>query len=152
MTGLFKAIRSIATALGLTAVLALAGCGYDGVELNGKIFDVMGVSGKGNTTEPTMANRTGLVVPPNVQALPPPGSQPNAAAADVAALQDPDRLQNVSMEEKRRQQAAYCKVHYEDAKFHGDPGADLAEGPLGPCRHSALSALEKWQKGGDDEE
>lgn len=151
MMGLSKAIRSIATLLGLLAVTALAGCGYDGVELNGKIFDVMGVSGKGQTSEPELANRTGLVVPPNVQALPPPGTQPAAASADLAALQDPDRLEDVSFEEKKRQQAAYCKVHYEDAKFHGDPSADSATGPLGPCRHSVMGAIEKWQNGGEEE-
>ena len=46
-----------------------------------------------------------------------------------------------------RQQAEYCKKNYEDAKAHGDEtAADLAAGPLGPCRGSVLTAIEKWNK------
>lgn len=134
---------------GLIAV-SLGGCGgFDGVQLNGKIFDAMGVSGEGGKSgEPKLAQRSGLVVPPSTEALPVPGSRPEAEASDVAALQDPDKIAKVSEAEKQRQQDEYCKVHYEQAKQRNDDNADLAEGPLGPCKGSVISALKKWQ-GGD---
>lgn len=150
MIAKISAARSAFYALAGALALGLAGCD-GGVELNGKIFDAMGVSGNGpKTGEPKMAQRSGIVVPPNTGALPVPGSQPDTTAADVAALQDPDRLAVVSQAEKQRQQDEYCKVNYEQAKARGDDNADLAEGPLGPCKGSVLTALKKWQNGGED--
>ncbi len=147
-----SATRSAFYALAGATLLALGGCGgFDGVQLNGKVFDAMGIGGEGTKSgEPKMAQRTGLVVPPNTEALPVPGSQQDVVAPDVAALQDPDKVAAVSQAEKQRQQDEYCKVHYEQAKQRGDDNADLAEGPLGPCKGSVVSALKKWQSGGDD--
>lgn len=134
-------------ALFISGAVVSAGCD-GGVELNGKIFDAMGVSGNGsNSAEPKMAQRTGLVVPPSTGSLPVPGSQQQAEAPEVAAINDPDKLAQVSQAEKQRQQDEYCKVHYEQAKQRGDDNADLAEGPLGPCKGSVLTGLAKWQKG-----
>lgn len=143
------AARSALHVLAGIAAVSLAGCGgFDGVQLNGKIFDAMGVSGEGTKSgEPKMAQRTGLVVPPSTEALPVPGSRPDADAADVASLQDPDKLAVVSEAEKQRQQAEYCKKNYEEAMQRGDGNADLATGPLGPCRGSVLTAVQKWNKG-----
>ena len=142
----FSAARSVCYALAGIGTLALGGCGgFDGVALNGKVFDAMGMNGTTTTAEPKLAQRTGLVVPPNTGALPAPGSRPDGDAPDVAALHDPDKT-------AKRQQAEYCKVNYEMAKARGDDNADLAAGPLGPCRGSALTALQDWQKGGKEDD
>ena len=138
--------RAIAAAASLVIALALAGCGADDVELNGKIFDAMGVSGKSANKgkEPKMVARAPLVVPPSLERLPAPGSQPGAQATELAAISDPDKVAAANQASLEQQQAEYCKKNYELAKVHGDNEADLAVGPLGPCRGSALSALKKY--------
>ncbi len=153
--------RPIRALLGAALTLALAasvsGCGADEVELNGKIFDAMGVSPSTQTKskEPKMVARAPLVVPPGLERLPEPGKQAaaQAAADEVAALADPDKVAATNQAELERQQAEYCKKNYEYAKMHGDSQADQAAGPLGPCRGSALTAIKKYSNitlGGED--
>jgi hypothetical protein len=120
----------------------LGGCGgVDGVELNGKVFDAMGLN-SGPAEEPKLAARSPLVVPPNIERLPQPGAQPQAESMEVASINDPDRKSVVSEEQLMKQQAEYCKVNYEMAKAHGDNNADLAKGPMGPCRGSILNVTD----------
>lgn len=128
----------------LGVFMALAGCSMDDVEFNGGLFNAMGVGQKTKAAEPKMAARTGLVLPPNLERLPSPGEQPGGAPADLAAINDPDRANEVSREDLERQQAAYCEKNYHQAIAHGDrTSADLAEGPLGPCRGSFMSIVNK---------
>ena len=141
----------------VVAVLALGGCGgVDDVQLNGKIFDAVGLSGNAaKSAEPKVAQRAPLVIPPSLDRIPEPGKQPDAEAAQttIAAIKDPDKVARASQAELEKQQAAYCKVNYEEARQRGDDNADLAEGPLGPCRGSALTAIQKWNnsdEAGDD--
>ncbi len=95
-----------------------------------------------------MAERAPLVLPPNNDRIPEPGQPAEAAANDLAALDDPDKKAVTSKEELQKKQDEYCKVNYEDAKLRGDQtGADLAVGPMGPCKGSVLTAIEKWNKG-----
>ena len=146
--------RAIVAAASLVIALGLSGCGADEVQLNGKIFDALGVSGNGNTrsAEPKMVARAPLVVPPTLERLPEPGKPAEAASqtATLAALADPDKKVVLNQAELERQQADYCKVHYEYAKHHGDPDADEATGPLGPCRTTAISIFKKFQAGSSD--
>ena len=145
--------------IGKTALLAalalalpgLAGCSMDDVQLNGKVFDAMGMNTTGSVKkdDPKMAAREPLVVPPGLDSLPPPGSGKEAQPT-LAEIQDPDRNQKVSKAELEKQQAEYCKVHYDQARAHGDNNADLATGPLGPCQKSIFSAVKKWTSGDDD--
>jgi hypothetical protein len=130
--------------------IALAGCSADDVELNGKIFDAVGLNQKQSTREPKLAERAPLVMPPDLARVPEPGTPPEAVANEVAALQDPDTVAKTSQKELERKQAEYCKVNYELAKAHGDNNADLASGPLGPCKGSVITAIQKWTS--DDEE
>ena len=139
-------------ALALATPIALAGCSADDVELNGKIFDAVGLSGGAQkSAEPKMKERAGLVMPPDPNRVPEPGLPADGAGAvnQVAALNDPDKIATVSRQELERQQSEYCKVNYEQAKARGDNDADQASGPLGPCRGSVLSAIKGWT-GGDD--
>ena len=153
--GIMMALKTI----GKTALLAalalalpgLAGCSMDDVQLNGKVFDAMGMNTTGSVKkdDPKMAAREPLVVPPGLDSLPPPGSGKEAQPT-LAEIQDPDRNQKVSKAELEKQQAEYCKVHYDQARAQGDNNADLATGPLGPCQQSIFSAVKKWTSGNDD--
>jgi len=132
----------------------LAGCGgVDDVQFNGKIFDAVGLNSTSKRSEPKMKVREGLVMPPNVDRLPEPGTPVDGQASDVAALNDPDKVATLSQEEKQRQQAEYCKVNYDDAKTRGDDTtADNAVGPLGPCKKSVITAIQNWTKGDTDDD
>lgn len=141
-------IAAAAAAVLLSA--GLSGCGFDDVQFNGKIFDAVGMNTSSVKKEPVIAARQPLVVPPGLESLPPPGSgkeqQPN-----LADVKDYDAARTTSKEEVEKQQAEYCKKNYTDALARGDSTADLAEGPLGPCRASVLTAIQKWNKGDDGE-
>jgi hypothetical protein len=139
-----------ACAAAVACALALGGCAADEVELNGKIFDAMGLNAKTKTTEPKLAARAPLVMPPNPERVPEPGLPAEGQSAEVAALQDPDATAKTSRAELERQQAEYCKKNYELAKAHGDNDADLATGPLGPCKASILTAIKQWTGNGEE--
>ncbi len=136
--------------IGLCAVgaLLLAGCGgIDGVQLNGKVFDAMGLNGaSGPTGDPKMAVRQPLVVPPGLDSLPPPGSG-KVDQPSLAEIQDPDKKKQVSQAELEQQQAEYCRKNYDEAQMRGDSSADSASGPLGSCHPSIFSAVKKWTTG-----
>ncbi|MGD9667697.1 MAG: hypothetical protein AB7U75_01420 [Hyphomicrobiaceae bacterium] len=145
MKGLFG--RSKVLAAALVAGFLAAGCGTDDIELNGKIFDAMGVSGsqKSKGDDPKMAARTGIVVPPDTGSLPEPGSGRSVQSeADLAFIDDPDRKKVIDKAELERRQAAYCKEHYELPKARGDTTVDGVTGPAGPCRATFLSSMKKW--------
>jgi hypothetical protein len=134
--------------LPLCAAFAVAGCSMDDVELNGGIFNAVGLSGTGKkSATPQLAERAPLVVPPSLDRLPAPGSvqdQPQLA------INDPDEAKKRSRAELEAQQQAYCDKHYRDAGIRGDEVAHV-EGPLGPCRKSVLTAIQKWNSGDSEE-
>lgn len=130
------------------ALLAISGCGYDGVQLNGKVFDAVGLSGNAAPqAAPKMAVRQPLVLPPETGSLPQPGSG-LAAQPALAEIQDPDRNKKVSQADLQRQQDAYCKVHYEEPLARGDSSVDAVTGPLGSCHPSILTGVKKWMTSG----
>jgi len=123
----------------------------DDVQFNGGIFDAVGLSDAArakNQSEPEIAARAPLVVPPSLDRLPQPGSEEEAKNTEIAGIKDHDAANKASKEELARQQAEYCKVHYEQAKAHGQE-VDFVEGPLGPCRKSVLTAVKKWNESDD---
>jgi hypothetical protein len=125
-------LRLISTAAVVASVVALSGCA-DGVELNGKLFDLMGVSSSSQETrrDPRMADRPPLVVPPSVTRLPEPGSG-KAASEDVAALNDPEQRKVAAAKERERLHLAYCRgdLQWRDKAF--DPNI-VNKSPYGPC-------------------
>lgn len=138
--------------LALAIAAGVAGCGIGDVEMNGKIFDAMGVSPSTmkKAGEARVEARNGLVVPPDTGSLPEPGSgRAPEAEADLAFINDPDRQRNLDRSELARKQAEFCKVAYEDPKARGDNSVDGVSGPAGPCRPSLLTSIKKWNK--DDE-
>jgi hypothetical protein len=143
--------RSIRMAVAVFAALAAGGCSMDDVELNGGVFDALGVgANQPKSAEPQLAARAPLVVPPSTASLPSPGVAPESTATDVTvALDDPDRKMVISEAQKQKQQDEFCSKNYEPARAAGDASADTMEGPLGPCRPSVLTAVKKWN-GGED--
>jgi hypothetical protein len=124
----------------------VGGCSMDDVELNGGVFNALGIgSNQEKSAEPKLAERTPLVVPPTTARLPTPGEAPESLAVDVtASINDPDRAAVVDKNALQRQQDEYCRTNYEPARARGDSSADSMAGPLGPCRASVLTAIKKW--------
>lgn len=134
----------------LCVALGAAGCAMDDVQFNGGIFDAVGLSDSTKTKsgDPKIAERAPLVVPPTLDKLPQPAAEGETPPdAQIAGIQDADAAKQASQEELERQQAEYCEKHYEIPKRMGDDSADSAEGPLGPCRKSVLTAIQKWNSG-----
>ncbi len=145
-----KSVQHFVLAL---AFAGLAGCGIDDIQLNGKIFDAVGINtGSVKSKEPSMKARAPLVVPPGLESsLPEPGSG-KAEAAVIADVQDHDAKNQLSKADQQRQQAEFCKVHYELPKANGDESADAVEGPMGPCRGSVFTAIKNINKADDGED
>ncbi len=130
-------LTGLRAALAVCAVLTLSACAGEGVQLEGKIFDWMGVSSsalEGRKAEPKMADRAPLVVPPSVSRLPEPGAQQPPRESDLAALKDPDIRKKAAAAERERLHLAYCRgeVQWKDKAM--DPGKMGANrSPYGPC-------------------
>jgi hypothetical protein len=126
--------RTVLAAAGIAlAVLALGGC--DSVALEGKLFDWAGVSGSAldeRRSDPKMADRAPLVVPPSVTRLPEPGSGKSDSEA-VAALKDPELKKQAAAKERERLHLAYCRgeIKWKDKAFDAEYGASRS--PYGPC-------------------
>lgn len=136
--------RPLAFATGMAAALALSACA-DGVELNGKIFDAMGVSTASlqkSSGTPKVAERQALVLPPDPSRLPEPGSGARDAqlsGANDALPLDADEKKKMAQSDLERQQAEYCKKNYDTAKALAmKVEANMARGPLGPCAGNSM--------------
>jgi hypothetical protein len=128
--------KSTVMVLSIVPSLALGGC-LEGTELNGKVFDLLGVSSSAqekSRAEPQMARRTGLVLPPNAQRLPAPGSDDEAAAAApaLASLNDPEKVKANAAAERARLHKAYCTGDLSWKEQIKDRDA-LPKSPYGPC-------------------
>jgi len=134
--------RGFGFALAAAAALAMSACAPGDVELNGKLFDMVGVgTGSQSTKAPKLAERAPLVVPPSLDRLPPPETA-SVAANDASFPVDPEQRGSQSQDELKRRQAAYCKENYDKAIALGDETkANSARGPLGLCSPSALQAV-----------
>lgn len=134
--------KSARCGLVAAAAFGLSACGFDGVELNGKIFDAVGLNtGSTKSAEPKLKERQALVVPPEVDAapLPVPGSE-SAAQTAALGISDYDAKNNLSKEALERKQAEFCAKNYDMAKAQtGEDGPVI--GPAGDCRKSILSAI-----------
>jgi hypothetical protein len=130
-------LTQIAAAAVVASALSLTACGgVDGIDLNGKMFDWLGVSSasqEGRTREPKMADRAPLVVPPDVKRLPEPGSG-QTTSSDVAALNDPDRRKQAAAKERERLHLAYCRGEIQWKEKALNPQQDGGNrSPYGPC-------------------
>ena len=95
--------------------LGLPGCGgIDGIELNGKLFDAVGLSADSfKKTEPKAEARAPLVLPPDGTRLPEPGSiqqpAPTNLAAGTAWPMDPEQKKLADAEAKKKAHEELCK-------------------------------------------
>lgn len=135
-------IRSIGLAATVGAGMALGGCSLGGgdVELNGGVFDMLGVSSSTQTSsvEPKVTARPGIVLPPRTDRLPEPGSEPTTVAS-AEWPEDVDQRRIRSKEELERQQAEFCRKAELEAATQSTPVP--ATGPAGPCQKSLLSGI-----------
>ena len=134
------AIRLLAASI---LALSLSACSAGDVQLNGKVFDALGslTGSSGANEEAKVAARPGLVVPPGLDKLPTPGSAA-VPDGDLAQIVDHDRAKVVDKSALEAKQREYCKVNYEQAKQRGDQTADMAVGPMGQCRPSAMGLID----------
>jgi hypothetical protein len=139
---------AIATTIALGAI-ALGGCGgVDGVELNGKIFEALGVAGDGafgKKVEPKTQARAPLVLPPDPNRLPEPGSasqlQTGALQANPQWPQDRDSQRLADADAKKRAHEKWCREdgNWKERAVKDDIAA--AQGPGGSCHGSLLSII-----------
>lgn len=133
--------RRVAAALALSALLS--GCGgVDGVELNGAVFDYLGVSGSSQAKkgEPRVAARSGLVLPPDLEKLPEPGSAEAGAQPQEAWPVDADQKRVADTAALDRKHDEFCRDALWKAKVRGAT-EELIQGPKGPCNPSVFRSL-----------
>ncbi|MEO8651731.1 MAG: hypothetical protein ABI391_05455 [Hyphomicrobiaceae bacterium] len=132
---------SLRVKTGVAIVIAgsalLGGCS-DGVEINSKLLDSMGLSTaalSANRAEPKLAQRAPLVMPPSTQKLPEPGAAPPPppdVATNGAWPKDKDQERVASAQDKGRQQTAYCRDgNWKERAIDNDFGG--TQGPQGNC-------------------
>jgi hypothetical protein len=135
MTGRPKFIVRSATAAVLGATLVLGGCS-DSLDVNGKIFDWMGVSTAAmekKQREPQLAARTPLVLPPNTERLPEPGSG-QTSSSELAALNDPEAVKARKAKEREAEHLAYCRGDAQWKEKAYNPNTTKPNrSPYGPC-------------------
>jgi hypothetical protein len=117
------------------ASLLCSGCA-DGLDLNGKVFDFMGISAAAvaaRRDEPKLAERAPLVLPPDSQRLPEPGSgqQPQTA---MAWPDDEEQRKAQEAKERERQHLAYCRgdIQWKDRALNPED-VNTPRSPYGPC-------------------
>ena len=136
MTGWQLRVVHLASTAALAATLVLGGCS-DGLEVNGKLFDWMGISTSAleqGKREPQVAARAPLVLPPNSNRLPAPGSEQEQDPTNIAALNDPDRKKAAAAKERERLHQAYCRgeIQWKERVQRPDDSA-VNRSPYGPC-------------------
>jgi hypothetical protein len=133
LTAIACADRALRLAGALACVLILGGCG--GVELQGKVFDYMGVSGDRQEADVRMSERPPLLVPPNLNTLPQPGTGAAVATAREDWPDDPERVRKRIAKEETAKQA--------EIEAAADPANPYAGKP---------NLLDKLFKGSESEE
>lgn len=138
-------LKSSSILAAMAVSLSLGACGgFDGVELNGGVFDAVGIgSNSQKYVEPKLAPRTALVVPPNADRLPQPGSEgqqiTTATLADPAWPKDVDEAKRGKRAAAQAQHDEFCRKELERKKIQRDLSATT--GPLGPCDPSAFRSM-----------
>jgi hypothetical protein len=139
-----RKMKRILAIAGLAGAMALTGCS-DGLELQGGVFDALGVSGTGD--KPKLADvkvpaRPGLVLPPNQDKLPEPVTGSLAAAPDGEAWPvDPEDRKAQSRADLEKRQADFCDRALLDQRMRHETGVVM--GPAGNCRPGMFGSLSK---------
>jgi len=125
----------LAAAGAVSSALLLCGCD-SGVDLNGKVFDLIGISPAAQSAknaEPKIAERAPLVLPPDSTRLPPPGSGQTPIAA-ASWPDDPDQRKTSNAQERERLHLAYCRgdIQWKERALDKD-SINTPRSPYGTC-------------------
>lgn len=138
--------RCAAIGAALLLGACLSGCGgVDGVALNGAVFDWMGVSESAlskKQSDPKLADRPPLVLPPDANRLPEPGAPATVENGTMSWPTDPEQRKVAEAKERERLHQAYCRgeIGWENKALR--PNDPLpAKSPYGSC--SALGSILK---------
>lgn len=140
--------RYISVIGSLAAAMLVAGCGFgiDDVELNGGVFDALGVGSNSKSVsrdDVKLKPRAPLVLPPGVERLPEPGTSMAAADPELLTIRDPDQAPEVDKAALEKAQQEYCDKNYNEYEHN----SEFVTGPMGPCRKSVMTAIKKWNTG-----
>lgn len=144
-------LKGIAAAVLLAATAGLSACGgFDGVELQGGVFDALGVTGSGQKklADVQVEPRPGLVLPPAVDKLPPPdtgGVATGALQAGEAWPVDPEDRRQANRTELERRHKAYCERELQNQRMRGESGVVM--GPMGNCQPGLFGSLTRQIEG-----
>ena len=122
--------------LGFGLSACSSGIGDTELELNGKIFDALGITSSGQKDEAKIADRAPLVLPPDDKKLPVPG-QAGSQSAALAWPDDPD-IRKIRM---AKQAAKKKELDCNGGDFKKDQGVDAiakASDPLKDCSSGNL--------------
>jgi len=147
-------LRRLLTGVAVGSALLLSACA-DGLDLNGKLFDMMGVSSSAldaKRAEPKVAERAPLVMPPDVNRLPEPGSERPPPAPMLAAAQpgsgqawpdDPEQRKVRQAQERERLHQAYCRgdIQWKEKVLNRE-SVGAPRSPYGPCSALVGAATE----------
>ncbi len=125
----------------LVCAAPLGGCGgVDGIELNGAVFDYLGVgSNTKKAEEARAADRQGLVLPPSLDRLPEPGSGVAATGSIEAFPVNPEERKVAANSAADRQHAEYCEKALQKARVMRDLSPVV--GPKGRCERSIVDQV-----------
>ncbi len=154
MANALKRARGIIVAASLLAAAGmLGGCaGGDGVELNGKIFEAIGIAGDpfAKRAEPKTQARAPLVLPPDSTKLPEPGSQSQSGvpittgSVDPAWPRDRDAIKAADADAQRKAKEQACKDNWKERANRQSGEADAS------CSGSIFSVLSDQLFGSSD--
>jgi len=144
------AARCAMLAAASLAALLVGGCGIvDGVELQGGVFDALGVSTaeqeKNKRTEPKVAARPGIILPPGENRLPPPGAPPlaeelHATGSGEAWPVEPETNKARAKAELEKKHKEFCETALRNARMTGQ-ATNTVQGPMGSCQPSVFSGV-----------
>src|SRR5262245_60011249 len=137
MGGSSQRLKLMAGAVGTAASMLLGGCAH-GIELKGKVFDLLGGSPAGPEASPReakLAERAPLVMPPDAKRLPDPGSAPATATDQANWPTDPEQRKLAAAQERERLHLAYCRgdIQWKERAFNSKDGSGTNLSPYGPC-------------------
>jgi hypothetical protein len=135
-------MRGAASALVLAFAGVAGGCSAGDVELNGSVFDYLGVGSKSQNTsrDAKVAERQALVVPPNLERLPAPGSGEAESQIATSALPvNPEQRRVAAATQAEKQHREICDKALIRAKVNKD--LSPVTGPLGRCEASLLDQI-----------
>ena len=134
-------MRGLLTAAVFVVAAVLGGCSAGDVELNGSVFDTLGLGSKtANANTAKVPERQGLVLPPNLERLPEPGSGSLAAQPGNDGLPvDPEQKRVANATQAEAKHNEYCEKALQKARIMKD--LSPVNGPLGRCDKSILDQV-----------